>query len=220
MSGKNSPRKTGKTIAIRQMRYGAFWGREPNPVFHPTDEFEPHIDLFRFPPLGPCWFLKRWMTPAYCQYVYMTGGMSDAAMPGAVSPKEPVLRAELTAYSNKIYLNGEGDADMIAWWLYFLASAPFRFPDQGFFFGVGHTFSPGKPLMPGSEMTGFLFSVPPCGQMRRLCSCTPHAQVVLHVVPISEGERQLAEEDPVGLIDRFREHSVEPVFDLERRSCV
>lgn len=212
-------RKIRKTIAIRGLRYKAFWGREAE-VFHATDDFEPHIDVFRFPPLGPSWFLKRWLTPADNLYVYMTGGMSDAAAPGAGSSTEPVLRTELTAYSNKIYLSEAGDVDMIAWWLYFLASAPFRFPDEGFFFNVGHTFCVGGPLLPGSEMTGLLFSVPPCGDMRRLCSCTRHAQVVLHVVPISDGERQLTMEDPMGLIDRFEEHGVGPIFDLERRSCV
>ena len=99
-----------KPIAIRELRYRAFWGREPE-VFHPTDDFEPHIDVFRFPPLGPSWFLKRWMTPAVNEYVYITGGMSDATAPGAASSKEPVLRTELTAYSNKIYLSEAGDGE-------------------------------------------------------------------------------------------------------------
>jgi hypothetical protein len=212
-------RKIGKTIAIRGLRYETFWRRKAE-VFHTTDDFEPHIDVFRFPPLGRSWFLKRWLTPADDLYVYMTGGMSDAAAPRAGPSKEPVPRTELTAYSNKIYWSETGNVDRITWWLYFLASAPFRFPEEEFSFNVGHTFSVGGPLLPGSEMTGFLFSVPPCGEMRRLCSCTRHAQVVLHVVPISDGERQLTMEDPLRLIDRFEERGVQPVFDLERRSCV
>ncbi len=212
-------RKIGKPIAIRELRYKAFWGREAE-RFHLTDDFEPHIDVYRFPPLGRSWFLKRWMTPADDLYVYMTGGMSDATAPGAASAKEPVLRTELTAYSHKICPSEADDVDMITRWLYFLASTPFRFPDEGFFFNVGHTFSVGGPLVPGSQMTGFLFSVPPCGDMRRLCSCTRHAQVVLHVVPISDAELQLTMEDPMRLIDRFEKHGVQPIFDLERRSCV
>jgi len=208
------------TLNIRRYaRYTAFWGREADTVFHPTDCFDPHIDVFRFPPVEARWFLKRWITPAYRQYVYITGGMSDAPILGAAS-EAPRLRTELTAYADRIYKNRAADADMIAWWLHFLASAPFRSPEEGIFFNVGHTFSTGEPLMPDSHMTGFLFSVTPSVEMRRLCSCTVHAQVVLHVVPISDGERQLAKEDPQRLIDYFEEHGIEPVFDLDRKPYV
>lgn len=216
---ENSPCKAGKAVVRRQMRYEAFWARGVDAVFHPADGGEPHIDVFRFPPVEAKWFLRRWMTPAYRHYVYLTGGMSDAAMPGAAA-EVPRLRTELTAYSNRIYKNQAGDADMIAWWLHFLASAPFRFPEKGIFFNVGHTFSTGEPLMPGSAMTGFLFSVTPGVEMRCLCSCTLHARVVLHVVPISDGERKLTQEDPGALIDHFEKHAIEPVFDLERKPYI
>ncbi len=209
-----------RAVVKRQSCYVGFWGREFDAVFHPTELHEPHIDVFRFPPITPKWFLKRWMVPAYRQYVYMTGGMSDAPMPVPASCGHDVTRAELTAYSNKIYKNESGDADMVAWWLHFLASAPFRPSQEKVFYAVGHTFSAGEPIMPGSQMTGFLFSVTPSVAMRSLCCCTPHAQVVLHVVPISDGERQMAKDNPRGLIDYFEEHGIEPFFDLERTPYV
>jgi hypothetical protein len=216
---ENRPGKVEQTVARRASRYEAFWGRRVDAVFHPTDAGEPHIDVFRFPPVAPGWFLKRWMTPAYRHYVYVTGGMSDAAMPGAAA-EAPRFRTELTAYSNRIYKNQTGDADMVAWWLHFLASAPFRFPEEGLFFSVGHTFSTREPLVPGSAMTGFLFSVTPGVEIRRLCSCTLHARVVLHVVPISDSERRLTQKDPRALIDYFGKHAIEPVFDLERKPYI
>ena len=210
-----------KKALKRTCRYEAFWGREPDFVLHCTDSLWPHIDVYRFPPVKIKWFFQKWFKPVSYQYVYISGGMSDADMPIGEAAEIVPTRVELTAYSNEIYTNYSGETDMVAWWLSFLASAPFRLKEKKLFFAPGHTFSTGEPIIPSSEMIGFFFSITPSVELRRLCSCSVNAKTMLHVVPISESERKLAQEKGSDkLIAYFEKYNIEPIFNLTRKPFI
>jgi hypothetical protein len=207
--------------AKRALRYEWFWGRKPDWILHPTEPIHPHIDIYRFPPVETKWFFQKWFKPVSHQYVYISGGMSDVEMPGGKSEKADLFRVELTAFSNEVYKNKSGDMDMISWWLSFLAYMPFRIKNNNFFFAPGHTISAGEPIIPGSEMTDFFFGITPSVEIKRLCSASINAQLMLQVVPISESERKLAQQKGTeNLISYFEENGIEPVFDLKRKPFV
>lgn len=205
------------TILDRASRYEAFWCRKPETIFHSENSAEPHIDVYRFAPLSERLFFRRWFTPADREYVYITGGMSDAEMPAAQAAGESPSRVELTAYSKTIY-EYEGK-DVIAGCLSYLSYLPFGEAD--ICFAPGHTFTDGEPIIPGSKMTGFFFGVTPSVPLRRLRAATINAEVILQVVPISSNERKIAQEKGVKmLIAYFEHHKIQPVFDLHREPLI
>ena len=107
---------------------------------------------------------------------------------------------------------------MVADWIEWLAHFPFK---EHAWFSVGHTISAEKPLIPGSEMSAFFLGITPFVRLNRLCQSTINAEIVLQVVPISENERQLTiDNGPDVLLQKFDASGVEPLFDLERTSCL
>ncbi len=205
-------------ILKRGYRYEAFWGRKADIILHPENSTGPHIDVYRFPPLKTRLFFRRWFTPADREYVYITGGMSDAEMPAAKPEGASPSRVELTTYSKTVYEH-EG-RDVVAGWLSFLPHLPFE-ETSSIFFGPGHTFSPGEPIAPDSKMTGFFFGITPSVPLRQLCASTINAELTLQVVPISANERKMAEDEgPKALIAYFEHHKIQPVFDLQREPFV
>ena len=67
-------------------------------------------------------------------------------------------------------------------------------------------------------MTGFLFGVPDGVEMRRLCSCTPSAELVVSVIPVTAAEIRFAKAKGTDrLIEQFEKNGVSPIFDPFRR---
>jgi hypothetical protein len=127
-------------------------------------------------------------------------------------------RIELTTYSREVIMMKSGGVDFVAYLLHWLAHYPLR---ESRFLAVGQTFRMGKPIVPGSEMTAYLFGTVPGAKHADLIAATCGAGSVVHAVPISEAERQLAVESGVGaLLDKFAAARVPPLFDLSRSSCV
>jgi len=60
------------------------------------------------------------------------------------------------------------------------------------FFGPMHTVALDDPIGPNSEMSAFLFAVPGDVKMTNLCACTPAADLVVSVLPITSSERAYA----------------------------
>ena len=215
---KNNSTHASKTVNVkRNFRYIEFWGRDPDLILHPKEDTNPHIDIYRFPPKKVNWFFQK--APVSNQYVYISAGMSDVDMPVKTVTDKTPSRVELTTFSREIYKNQSGDMDLTAWWLSFLAYLPFK--EGSIFFSPGHTFTTKKHIIPNSKMTGFFFGVTPSVDLKQLCSASVNAKLVLHVVPISESERRLAEEKGSEcLVDYFEEHNIEPIFDLKREPLI
>lgn len=198
-------------IAERRRRYEKFWRRSAAGVFHSSSADPACVDVYAFRPT-----LKAW-APMYGHYVYITGGMSDLAMPGA-SPGADFARIELTAYATRAPWFANPQEDEIARWLHTFAQMPFRENSR---INPGDTFDVGRPLAPDSEMTAFYFGFVPFVDKAALCRATLNAQAVAHVVPIGEAERSLAERDgAIALVQAFGRAAVPPIFDFERKSCV
>ncbi len=211
MSATNITKQVAdEALRRRELQYFKVWQRQADSVVHQTDDQIPHVDVYRFPPTRKPW------APARNLNVYITGGMSTHAM---VVPQEldTPRRIELAAYAREVIRNAAG-MDYIAWWLHYLAHFPFRL---GTFFAPMHTVSAPEPLMPSSEMIGFCFAIPPGIDLSALTRATLTAELVLHVVPVSKRERELAEKHgPEALLDTFDRSGVPPYFDINRRSVV
>lgn len=123
-------------------------------------------------------------------------------------------RIELIAYAKERIEADGGDA--VAPIIQELAAAPWR---QGVFFGPLHTCEWSSGLWPRTQMRGFFFAVPEGVNMRRLCSCTLGARLVVSVMPITAGEIQLAKTlGPEKLLERFEAEGVGNLFDPFRAS--
>ncbi|MFH1588601.1 MAG: suppressor of fused domain protein [Candidatus Diapherotrites archaeon] len=204
-----------KDAVLRGAKYESFWGRKPDSILHPDNKNDPHVDIFRFPPLKSAGFFKKLIKPVCSQFVYITGGMSDREMPVPkkheynMTPK----KIELSAYSNKLYL--ENDTDIIASSLYFLSQIPFK---EKMFLSVGYTVSLGKPIAKNTDLSAFFFGVIPSVNLNEICKASVNAEVILQVVPISEGELNYAKkEGSEKFLDYLEQNNIEPVFDLERK---
>ena len=124
-------------------------------------------------------------------------------------------RIELIAYCPGAYAGAYDGEDMVSACLQILAAIPFRTES---FIGPLHTASLEKPLFPGCAMTAFFFAVPDGVEMSRLCRCTPGAQLVVSVIPISASERACAvEHGSERLIELFDKHKVPNLFDPFRK---
>ena len=168
-------------------KYAAFFGRAPDFVRAPAPGVSLEVSVGRFPP-KPAGFFRRLFTPVNDRWVYITSGMS--AKPMRVSGEEHhAERIELLAYSLSPLVGGPDGQDMISAVLQVLACIPF---DAGIFFAPGFTAQFDEPFCSNPEMRAFLFTEPAGVEMRRLCSCTPGAQLVLSVTPITVCERDHA----------------------------
>lgn len=206
-----------KIAEARLANYTAFWGRMPDYILRQETSRKPHIEVYRFSPVNTKWFFQKWFIPVNSQYVYISGGMSDEVMPvnKKDSTQEP-LQIELATYSNEIYYDDSQEVDLIMRYLGELAYIPFE--NNNIFLGICHTFYVGKPLMHGSEMTGFFFGATPSVNLNRLCHASINAKRILQVVPISDSEREFAiEEGPLKLLDYFEKYGIQPIFDLKRK---
>jgi hypothetical protein len=198
-------------IARRQDLYARFWRRRIAGIYHSSGSETPHVDVYAF---RPAW--KPW-APANRFYVYMTGGMSDAPMPGAES-NYAFSRVELSCYALTAPGFGDPQTDEIAKWLHTFARLVFS---KGRPINPGDTFDVGDPLAPESEMSAFYFGFTPFVNKESLLRATLSAEAVAHLIPISEAERALAErEGSIALVEAFGRAAVMPMFDLTRRSCV
>jgi hypothetical protein len=196
-------------------KYAAFFGRAADVVLdaNPDDPQSPSV--YRFPPTR-AGFLKRIFTPLASDFVFMTDGMSRHAM--SVPPEEQRVypsRIELFACTKGAPVVGPESRDVITAILQGLAVAPFT---QGVFFGPLHTFDLGEPISSNSEMTGFLFAVPEGVDIARLCSCTPAAELVVSVIPVTASEIRYGKaKGPDQLIAQFEKAGVKPIFDPFRK---
>jgi hypothetical protein len=145
----------------------------------------------------------------------MTEGMSSYEMPvPAEEQRVHPSRIELFACAKGVVAGPDG-RDVVTAILQLLAVIPFK---QRIFFGPLQTCDLGENICPNSGMTGFLFAVPDGVEMRRLCSCTPSAQFVVSVVPVTANEIRYAKDQGSDrLIARFEKAGVPPVFDPFRK---
>jgi hypothetical protein len=197
-------------------KYTAFFGRAPDFVREPEKGISPAISVARFPPAATGFF-RRFLTPVHNRCVFITHGMSDAQMPvpDAEAPVYP-SRIELIAYSPSAYVGAHDGQDMVTALLQSLATTPFR---TGSFFGPMQTASFGEPVCLGTEMSAFFFAVPDGVEMSRLCACTPNAELVVSVMPITASERAFAvQHGSERLLELFQRHDVPNHFDLSRKA--
>ena len=178
----------------------------------------PQVSVGRFPP-RPVGFFRRHFVPFNKLWVYLTWGMSANAMRvSGNEPDEHPERVELIALSNTPYSGAQDGQDMISGVLQVLATVPFK---AGIFFGPGFTVANEEPFCSNSEMRAFLFTELGGVETRRLCACTPGAQLVLCVTPITMSEREYAVKNgPRSLITIFMKQGVPNFFDPFRKAVV
>ena len=71
----------------------------------------------------------------------------------------------------------------------------------------------------GMEMSALFFAVPDGVEMPRLCSCTPQAQLVVSVMPITASERAFAvQHGSERLVELFERHPCSQLFDMSRKA--
>src|SRR5215471_9691664 len=118
---------------------------------------------------------RTFSTPVRDRFVYITHGMSATPMrvPAEVARLYPA-KIELIAYCREAYIGAQDGQDMVSACLQALAVVPF---EMDIFFGPMHTAAMEGSFGPNPEMTAFFFAVPDGVEMRRLCSCTPAAEL-------------------------------------------
>jgi Suppressor of fused protein (SUFU) len=136
-----------------------------------------------------------------------------------IPPEEAALypaRIELIAYCEGAIVGAHDGQDMVSACLQSLAAMPF---ETEMFLGPLHTATLPEAISPNSDMSAFLFAVPDSVDMPRLCSCTPNAQLVVSVMPISLSERTYAvQHGPGRLIDLFAKNDIPNFFDPFRKA--
>lgn len=195
-------------------KYAAFFGRYADLMLDPTPDLPRSPFVYRFPQTK-AGLLKRIFTPLWSDCVYMTEGMSRYEMP-VPSEEQRVYpsRIELLACAKEAIVGADG-VDVVTRLLQLLAVIPF---EQGMFFGPLQTCDLGRSFSTNSEMKGILFAVPDGVEMGRLCSCTPSAQLVVSVIPVTANEIRYAKDKGSDqLIAQFEKAGVPPVFDPFRK---
>ena len=196
-------------------KYAAFFGRPPDLIIDPGPSDPQSPSVCRFPPTK-VGFLKRIFTQLPANCVYITDGMSrqEMAVPEQERRTYPT-RIELIALSTAAIVGGNDGCDVGTAILQALAVIPFK---QNIFFGPLQTCDFGDRICTNSEMTGFFFAVPDGVDMGRLCRCTPAAQLVVSVIPITPKEIVYAKEKGSDqLIALFEKAGVPSVFDPFRK---
>jgi len=125
-------------------------------------------------------------------------------------------RIELIAYCPGAYVGAHDGQDTVTALLQGLAAMPFEMDS---FFGPMRTAALEQPICPGTEMSAFFFAVPDGVEMSRLCSCTPHAELVVSVMPITASERAFAvQHGSERLVGLFQKHDVPNLFVMSRKA--
>ena len=200
----------------RLSKYAAFFGRSRDFVREPQVGVTPAVSVARFPSLA-AGFVRRVFTPVHDRCVYITHGMSEAQMhvPAQAASVYP-SRIELIAYCPGAYIGAHDGQDIVSALLQWLAAMPF---ETGSFFAPLQTASLEQAICPGTEMSAFFFAVPDGLEMSRLCSCTPGAQLVVSVMPITASERAFAVQNgSARLIELFEKHHIPNLFDMSRKA--
>lgn len=197
-------------------KYEAFFGRPADFVLDPISDAVPPIRVARFPAVS-AGFFRRIFTPVHDRFVYITDGMSSTPM--HVSENQVDIypsRIELIAFCEGAYM--VRDTDVVSLSLRALAHIPFN---EDMFFGPTHTAALPEPLGKDSEMNAFFFALPDGVEMKRLCSCTVGAQLVLSALPISASERDFAVRNgPAAFIQLLEQHRVPNLFDPYRKPII
>ncbi len=202
----------------RFSKYAAYFGRDADFTLEARADATPAISVGRFPAISPG-FLRRFVTPVHDLVVYVTHGMSCKRMRVPEAEKHIYPSAIELIASCKCSYTGERDgSDMVAIILQALATLPF---EMDVFLGPMHTAALEERLCPNSEMSAFFFAVPNGMNMSRLCSCTPAAQLVVSVMPITNAERDFAVANGAeNLLQLFEQNTVPNLFDPFRRSVI
>lgn len=199
-------------------KYAGYFGRDADFTLEARPDATPAVSVGRFPAVSTG-FLRRFVTPVHDRVVYVTYGMSCKPMrvPEAEKHMYPST-IELIASCKGPYVGERDGTDMVATHLQALAALPF---EMDIFFGPMHTAALEERLSPNSEMSAFLFALPDGMNMSRLCSCTPAAQLVVSVMPITTAERSFAVANGTEkLVELFEQNRVPNLFDPFRRSVV
>ena len=171
----------------------------------------------RYPPIQG--FLRRWGKPVADLCVYITHGMSEVPMKVPTEERELYPeRIEFIAFCKAPYIGAHDGEDTVSAVLQMLAIDPFL---SGRFFGPLQTASFDEPPCVGTEMNGFFFAVPFGVDMKTLCSCTPQADLVVSVMPITPPERAYAvQHGSERLVELFEKKNVPNLFDMSRESAI
>jgi len=199
-------------------KYAAYFGRDADFTLEARADATPAISVGRFPAVSKG-LLCRFLTPVPDRAVYATYGMSSKPMPVPASEKHIYPSAiELIASCKDRYVGERDGTDMVATHLQALAALPF---EMDIFFGPMHTAALEERLSRNSEMSAFFFALPDGMKMSRLCSCTPAAQLVLSVMPITTAERSFAVANGAEkLLELFEQNRVPNLLDPFRPSVI
>lgn len=202
----------------RFSKYESFFGRRVDYMREPQANVHPPVSVCRIPPAEVSFF-RRFSTPVFDRTVYITYGMSAEPMhiPADKTHIYPA-RIELISYCMGGYLGAKDGQDLVSAQLVGLAAMAFG---HEMFFGPMQTASLEEPMCPGTSMTAFFFAVPDGVDMKKLCSCTPAAELVVSVMPITSTERAYAVSNGIdSLLQVFEEKNVPNFFDVYRPSAV
>jgi len=196
----------------------ALLGRRADYIREPQPGNAPAVAVGRFPSVKVGLF-RRFRVPVADRFVYITSGMSSVPM--QIPAEEAAIyppQVELIAYCRGAYVGAHDGQDMVSGYLQALAHMPFN---TEIFFGPMHTAAVEERICPDSEMRAFFFALPDGIEMGRLCACTPAAQLVLSVMPITPSEREFAvDRGPDRLVELFAKRNVPNYFDPFRKSAV
>jgi hypothetical protein len=186
---------------LREAFYADHFGPLTEPVTHPVDLSEPHIDVYQFRPLGN---RRHW--------TLITGGMSDQrqAIPDELA-SELAPRAEIMMYVREPKP-----------WMFNVLKGLGEMPstDKTFLHWF-HIVPNGMPMTAEpSQLTNFLF-LPPVfesddfGRLR----LEDDRVDILHLVPVTDAESQLAREQGIErLLELFAERGYDLIVNEQRDS--
>lgn len=200
------PRRNERFAGARDLRYEEMFGAIAQ-VLHERDPHSPHVDVYLFAPEKQ----KR----EFCTMV--TSGMSDRKMDVPEAIGDCVSRAELIFYCREPSIEYANMLREIA-----------HYPhDKETWLGHGHTLRFGKLLHVDerdAQFAGYLFLPSPIGedgQLAKRLRLDGTPVNLLWVVPITEEELQLAEEEGTrALLRVLFDHGHPFVFDPMRESYI
>ncbi len=187
-------------IEQREAHYTRFLGALDQKVMHSTDVKQVHVDIYTFAP-----------TPERPFFTLITGGMSDLRQ-SIPDDRDYAPRAEIMLYASQ----PQG-------WMYSvlkgLAEMPF---DDDTFLSYRHTIPNGMPMTAEPSLLTSYFMSPVFGERDGFTPMLVEddAVDVLLMVPITEGERELAvDQGSDALLALFEQREFDPVID-EARACL
>jgi hypothetical protein len=196
-------------------RYTAFFGRNADEILRPDPGVRGSCFAYRFPPTRVGFVARLFKSlPDVC--VYITDGMSksDMTIPPELQDTYP-KRIELIACTRSPITGATDKQDVVIRLLQCLAGTVVQ---RQVLVGPGQTCDFGEKICPNTGMSGFFFGLPDGVDMRRLCRCTPAAELVVSVTPVTPGELALArKQGPRALVSAFEREGVPNMFDPFRR---